>query len=475
MRYFPIFLDSASQNYLLVGSGDKILYKLQLLVQTEAKIKVIANVFDTRIDELIYHTRGEIEYRVDDFKITNEDLLGVDLVYYGLDDVVLRDTLKDQCKRAHIFFNAIDNKDHCDFITPTIIDRDPINIAISTGGNATILAKSIKDRLELELEDDLGDFVKEIGKYRKLCLERLKQLGYSEIQRREYWQKILVDQRDDFYRLRGDDLKDALFKEILPQTSIKSKVYLIGTGPFDLSYLTQKAMKTIAKADVILIDRLINMDILKKWARKECEVIYVGKQAKCQHSTKQEEINQLLVQSCLNEDGTQNGKVVVRLKGGDPMIFGRASEELMALYEAHIDVEVIPGISAALAGASIYQIPITSRGVFRKFSILTAQSADGFVDHDWENLKNDALAIYMGSHVAETLEKRLLNAGFSTNTPICIVREISSPTERISCVPLHQLSKEVSILGKGAMIIYVNVQPLKAETQVEFQDERNVI
>jgi uroporphyrin-III C-methyltransferase/precorrin-2 dehydrogenase/sirohydrochlorin ferrochelatase len=473
MRYFPIFLDSSKQKYLLIGSGDKVVSKLSLLCQTEASIKLIIDVslhdFEFSLPTMDL-TRVSIEDRSSNFDLFESDLADIDLLYCGIEDEVQIEKIKSLCQLNRVLMNVIDQKEHCDFITPTMIDREPIQIAISTGGHAPILAKSIKEDLECRLEDDLGDFVQAVGGYRKLCLDRLKVLGYSDYQRRAYWQKVLVDQRGDFHSLRGDVLRDALLGAMESKIERKSKVYLIGTGPFDLGYVTHQASHVIAKADVILVDRLSNDEILKKWARKESVIIDVGKKAKC-HSIKQEEINALLIRSCLNEDGSQNGKIVVRLKGGDPMVFGRASEEIIALQDAKIDVEVLAGVSAAFAGACQYQIPITSRGVFRKFSILTAQSADGFVSHDWASLKSDAFAIYMGSHVAKQLEASLLNAGFLGSTPICLIKEISTPTAQMRCLTLDQLSETVLSLGAGAMIIYVNVQPLKGHDALKRLDE----
>lgn len=454
MRYFPIFVDTAEQTVLVVGGNEQAAQKLRLLRKTEAQLRVVAPEVVPEIADLARHHRLEWLAR----PFAEEDLEQCRLVYAAADD---DDTLLAFVSRSararNIPVNIVDRPELSTFITPAIVDRDPIVCAIGSEGTAPVLVRRIRESLENLLPSGLGRVARRAGELRPWLATRLK----SSRDRRRFW--------DGFFDgpvaqqiLNGDsnDLTAAL-EANLDQAEKAGRVLLVGAGPGDPDLLTLKAMRALQTADVIVYDRLVGPGILER-ARRDAERIDVGKRPG-RPSPRQSDICAILVEQA------RQGKTVLRLKGGDPLVFGRAGEEVSALRDAGIAFEIIPGITAALAAAAVAKTTLTERLDRRRLTFLTGHATDGPASHDWHALARpgQALAIYMGVGAAAHIQGNLLAHGADADTRITIVENATLPSEKIASgrlVGLTELVIDHAI--KGPAMIFIGTAPEAAIERV---------
>ncbi len=346
-----------------------------------------------------------------------------------------------QPRTAAVPINVVDAAELSTFITPAIVDRSPVTVAIGTEGAAPMLAREIKTRLESWLPANLGVLAE-----RAQSLRSLVATGIADPRaRRRLWERLL---QGPFRRavLSGAeaDANRILAAEIAGSAApATGRVFLIGCGPGDPDLLTLKALQRMQEADVLVIDRLVNPKVLD-YARRDAERIFVGK-TPGGASTSQAEINRILVREA------SAGKVVARLKGGDPFVFGRAAEEMAALQAAHIPVEVVPGVTAAHACAARIGLPVTLREHVRQFSVVTGATARGEPELNWSALaaEGSAFAIYMGVGNAPIIRRNLLAAGARPDLPIVIVENGTRENERAIATTLHDLTQCVDQLAVG--------------------------
>jgi len=445
LRYFPIFTDLADAEALVVGGGEQALQKVRLLLKTEATITVVAETAVAELEALA--AEGRLSIMRSSFSAAHLD--GRRLVYVATGDAA-RDAAISQLAQEHgLPVNVVDRPELSTFITPAIVDRAPVTVAIGTEGAAPILAREIKTRLESLLPANFGELAQKAQSLRHEITARVQ----DQRTRRRVWERLLAG---PFRRavLGGKPAEaDAVFADELARCEgeglRKGRVALIGAGPGDPELLTLKALQRLQEADVLVVDRLVNPKILD-YARRDAERIYVGKTPRGP-ATSQSEINRILVREAAA------GKVVARLKGGDPFVFGRASEELAALEAAGIATEVVPGVTAAHACAARISLPITLREKVRQFSVVTGTTADGEPELDWQALANPdaAFAVYMGVANAPLIRGRLLAAGAAPGTPIVIVENGTLPGERVIATRLADLADcMVERAVKGPAIIY---------------------
>jgi uroporphyrin-III C-methyltransferase / precorrin-2 dehydrogenase / sirohydrochlorin ferrochelatase len=446
MRYFPLFADLEKADVLVAGGGEQAAQKVRLLRKTSARITVIAPCLVSELTELRLQGAIQVIARLP----KPADVAGHRLVYAATGDRAL-DAQLFRAARAHgIPINVVDDAELSTFITPAIVDRDPVLVAIGTEGAAPVLAREIKTRLETWLPANLGMLAERARSLRDLVGRRIPDAG----SRRRLWGRLLQGP----YRravLGGSDREAERILDSEFQAASRpaaGRVALIGCGPGDPDLLTLKALHWLQDADVLVIDRLVNPKILE-YARRDAERIFVGK-TPGGATTSQAEINRMLVRQAAT------GKVVARLKGGDPFIFGRAAEEMAALQAAHIAVEVIPGVTAAHACAARIKLPVTLRERVRQFSVVTGTAAEGVPDLDWHALASDrtAFAIYMGVANAPVLRRNLLAAGAHTGTPVVIVENGTQPNERAVATTLNDLTDCIAELEiEGPAVIFVGL------------------
>lgn len=444
MRYFPLFLDVQNRKALVVGGGEEALRKVRLLLKTEVRIEVVATELHSELTDLA--VGGNIAWV--GRKFAPHHLDGAAMVFVSSDDETNEEVSREALSRD-ILVNVVDDAERSSALVPAIVDRDPLVVAIGTEGEAPVLAQSIRNELETTLPPFLGALTRAAGALRERVAERVP----AGSRRREFWQQFFFGKvREAFARGRssfGQVLEMALRESAEP---FGGSVSLVGAGPGDPELLTIKAQRKLKNADVIVYDRLVGPKILE-YARRDAIRIPVGKEPG-KPSVAQEKINAILVREA------RAGRIVVRLKGGDPYVFGRGGEEQAVLESEGIAVDVVPGITAALGCAASIGLPLTQRGQIQALTILTGAAEDGVPAHDWQALaqKNQALALYMGIGNAGLIQARLLNAGIDPQTSVTIVENGTLETERTFETEIDNLYATIKAKRiSGPAMIYVGL------------------
>ena len=409
MDHFPIFLATAGRRIVLSGGGDAAEAKLRLLLKTTAHL----TVFAPKPSETLENWAAQGKLKLVRRAMEPGDALCA-VLFYAADEDATEDARTSALARADgALVNIVDNLQDSQFITPAIVDRDPVTVAIGTEGAAPVLARAIKANLEAKLPATLGPMAR-IGKAFRKAADALP-FGRA---RRDFW-------RDYYFRTgpraagQGDEaLQSALentLQDHLARTSRKGHVAFVGAGPGDPELLTLKARKALDEADVVIHDRLITPDILEL-ARREALMIDAGKEGFGPSMT-QADINRLIVEHA------QTGAQVVRLKGGDATVFGRLDEELDAVTDAGIDWHIVPGITSASAAVATIGQSLTKRNRNTSVRLLTGHDMKGFADHDWKALARagEVAAIYMGKKSARFIQGRLLMHGAVPATPGTVI------------------------------------------------------
>ena len=432
MDHFPIFLSTKGQRIVLSGGGDAALAKLRLLMKSQAKISVYAP--DPAPELVQWADAGRITLHKRPLQLG--DVLCAKL-FYAADEDAVEDARTAAIARAEgALVNIVDNLHDSAFITPAIVDRDPVTIAIGTEGAAPVLARAIKADLEERLPATLGTLAR-IGKgFRKMA----DALPFGR-PRRDFWR--------DYYFTSGPravadgeaavgDALDTLLADHLSRAARPGHIAFVGGGPGDPELLTLKARRALDEADVVIYDRLISPEILEL-ARREALMIDVGKEG-FGPSTSQETINALLVEHA------QNGAQVVRLKSGDATVFGRLDEEIDAVDAHNIGWHIVPGITSASAAVAAIGQSLTKRNRNASVRFLTGHDMKGFADHDWAALARagEVAAIYMGKKSARFIQGRLIMHGADRATPVTVIENASRPEQRILETTLDRLPADLT-------------------------------
>lgn len=452
MQHFPIFLDLQGRNVVIAGNGEFALAKLRLLLKTQAKLTVFADAPEPDLAALITEHAVTLINR----PATADDLRGAALAYAAHGDAQADAQFATRARSVGVLLNVVDNLEASAFITPAIVDRDPVTIAIGTEGAAPVLARAIKKDLEEKLPQGLGALAR-AGKLFRHHAEALPQGR----RRREFWADYYFETGPQVLAEVGEELLDHALHDILRRhleaDDQPGRVDLVGAGPGDPELMTQRARHLLDRADVVIFDRLVPAAILEL-ARREAVFIPVGKEG-FGPSTPQDHINAEMIQHAYN------GAHVVRLKGGDASVFGRLDEETQALTEASVDWAVTPGITAASAAAAAIGRSLTQRGRNSELRILTAHDIDGFADHDWRSLARPGAvaAIYMGKRAARFLQGRMLMHGADGATPVTLVENASRPDQRIIASRLDRLTADLAdAVPTGPVLTLFGLAPAKA-------------
>ena len=452
MRHFPIFLDTTDQLIVVVGGGDTAVSKLRLLLKTEATVVVVSASPCALVEE--WAASGRIELRARE--LIRADLGGARLVYAATDDPRHDARIVEMARDAGALANSVDNLESSDFITPAIVDRDPVIVAIGTEGTAPVLARAIKADIEGKLPTGLGALARRAAGFRR----KAENLPAGRV-RRGFWTRFFFDvgPRALADAASHDDL-DALYDQILSSDEQAGRVSFVGAGPGDPDLLTRKAHRILHDADVVIHDRLVSSGVLEL-ARREAIVVSVGKQG-FGPSWDQDDINAEIIRHA------QNGHHVVRLKGGDPGVFGRLEEEIAALDQAGVAYDVVPGITAAHAAAASVGRSLTSRGRNSGFRTLTAHDLRGFAEQDWRALAapGEVAAIYMGKRAAKYVSGRLMMFGIDPDTSVTAVENASLPTERRIATCISRLGDDLAHANcTGPVVILLGIAATR-ETRI---------
>lgn len=454
MDHLPIFLDVRGKKVLVDGGGTLAARRVERALDAGAMVHVFAEELGGEFRKLKSHP--SLTHHIQEPRLP--DFIGA-AVAYGATENEIRDRhLYDMANHHHVLANVADVTEYCDFITPSIIDRSPLVIAISSGGAAPIIARILRARIEAILPAAYGKLAAFSGRLRERVMAKLK----TPESRRAFWENTIDGPVADMF-LSGDpkSAKKQFLKELdataLGQDIEKvGEVYLVGAGPGDPDLLTFRALHLMQRADVVLYDRLIGDGIINL-VRRDAERIYVGKSPN-NHAMDQQEISDLMVKLA------KEGKRVLRLKGGDPFIFGRGGEELETLAAADVPFQVIPGITAASGCASYAGIPLTHRDHAQSCVFVTAHGKDGVLSLDWETMARpgQTVAIYMGRSSLDFLMEEFIRRGVDPNTPAAIVDNGTRPNQQVVKGNLSNLFEraEAAKLPGPALVIIGSVVEL---------------
>jgi len=421
MNYFPIFFDLTAQKVLVVGGGEVALRKVALLERSGASISLVAPEVLPELRERA--AAGKIRVQIREF--LPDDLVGARLVIVATARRAVNRWIASLSEARAIPVNVVDDREASRFIVPAIIDRDPVLVAISTAGTSPVLARRLRERLEAAIPKKMGALAAWLRALRHTARRRLRDTD----ERRRFFETIVDGPAAR--RFIDGDVRGAqsIAQQLLARTSIaprtRGEVTLVGAGPGDPELLTLKALRALQDADVILYDRLVPRGVLDM-ARRDAAQICVGKAAGSIGST-QEEINALLIEHALR------GKRVVRLKGGDPFIFGRGGEELEALLESQISFSVIPGVTAAAGCAAYAGIPLTHRDHAHSVTFVTAHADKDGREPDWRALAQPGITavFYMGLARIEHIAAKLVAHGAAAALPAAIVAQGTLEDQRV--------------------------------------------
>ncbi len=421
MRYFPVFLDTRSLQCLIVGAGEVAARKLELMLKSEAQVIVVAPDVCNTVAGYAEHPQVTILQR----PFEEQDLASADIAFVATNDEALNATIRRLGDKHNVLVNVVDNTPLCQFITPSIIDRSPITIAMSSGGVAPVLLRYLRQKLESVIPAN----VSRLGRFSEKFRDKVKQTLNGVTARRYFWEDVLDGDIAELIEKGQSEKAEQKFEEALTaaasDTMPQGQVYLVGAGPGDPDLLTFRALRLMQKADVVIYDRLVSAPILEL-VRRDAEKIYVGKQ-KSNHSLPQDDINALMVSEA------KKGNRVVRLKGGDPFIFGRGGEEIQVLLQHGIEFQVVPGITAASGAASYAGIPLTHRDHAQSVTFTTGHLKDGTVDLDWPALASEhrTLVFYMGLTGLPVICQKLTEHGLPASTPIALIQQATLPEQRV--------------------------------------------
>lgn len=436
MQALPIFFNIAQRPCIVIGGGDVATRKVIMLRKAQGQVTVISPELCDELREM--HAQGEIDYVAAEFHA--EQLTSACLVIAATDDEAVNEAVSVAAKRLNIPVNVVDAPALCTFTMGSVIDRSPVVIAISSEGNAPVLARHIRSKIETMLPAAYGRIATIAGEFRDQVKAKFSNLPA----RRRFWEDVLNGPLVERVLSGQEQAARTLLAELLNQREdapTRGEVYLVGGGPGDPDLLTFRALRLMQQCDVCVYDKLVSKEVMEL-VRRDAELIYVGK-SRDQHTLPQEEINALLARLALE------GKRVLRLKGGDPFIFGRGGEEIETLMQHGVPFQVVPGITAANGVSSYAGIPLTHRDYAQACLFITGHLKDGTIDLDWQAMARpkQTVVIYMGLVGLEQICSKLMAQGVSPDMPAAVIQQGTTQKQRVVESTLQHLAAEVAAAG----------------------------
>ena len=420
MDFFPIFLRIRDRDCVVIGGGEVAARKVALLRRAGGRVRIVSPALGPTLARLA--DGGEVTHLARPFQ--PGDTAGAVLVVAGTDDAAVNRQIAAEADANGIPVNVVDSPDFGSFIVPSVIDRSPVLVAVSSGGASPVLARLIRTRLESVIPAAYGRLADLAARYR----ERVKATFAHPTDRRRFWDRIFqgaVAERVFSGHLQEADALMARELDAAEPSTGMGEVYLVGGGPGDPDLLTFRALRLMQQAEVVVYDRLVAKAVLDM-TRRDAQRIYVGKE-RDNHAMRQEEINALLARLATE------GKRVVRLKGGDPFIFGRGGEEIDTLAAQGVPFQVVPGITAASGCAAYAGIPLTHRDYAQSVTFVTGHLKDGTINLNWQQLAqpNQTVVFYMGLHGLPVICERLMAHGVASDMPAALVQQGTTPMQRV--------------------------------------------
>lgn len=429
MQYFPMFFELENRPCLVVGGGEVAARKVSLLVRAGGKVTVVSPGLCESLQGRL--NAGEITHLARTFE--SGDLSGHVLVIAATDDAEVNRGISEIAQKENVPVNVVDQPELCSFIVPSIIDRSPVQVAVSTGGASPVLARLLRAQLETMIPAAYGRLAQLMEEFRDKVKKAIKQPE----KRRSFWETVIQGPIAEMvFAGKEEAAREAMHTAVddneMPD---RGEVYLVGAGPGDPDLLTFRALRLLQQADVIVYDRLVSEEILDL-ARRDADLVYVGKE-RDRHTLPQEDINRMLARVA------KKGKRVLRLKGGDPFIFGRGGEEIETLMQEGVPFQIVPGITAAAGAASYGGIPLTHRDYAQSVLFVTGHLKDGSMDLNWEAMvqPNQTVVVYMGLLGAKMLCKQLIKHGKPPNTPIALVQQATTVNQKVFIGSLESMPK----------------------------------
>jgi uroporphyrin-III C-methyltransferase/precorrin-2 dehydrogenase/sirohydrochlorin ferrochelatase len=456
MDFLPTFLDVREQPCLVVGGGEVAARKCALLLRAGARVTVLAPELSAAFDADL--AAGRIAHRAARFR--DEDLDGVALAIAATSDEAVNRAVAAAAKARRVPVNVVDRPALCSFILPSIIERAPLVVAVSSGGASPVLARLLRARLESLIPAGYGRLAALAGAFRDRVKARFK-----PPERRRFWERVLQGPIAELvFSGRDAEAREAL-RASLEDTRLAfsgGEVSLVGAGPGDPDLLTFRALRLMQQADVVVYDRLVSRPVLDM-VRLEAERIYAGKE-RAKHALPQEDINQLLVRLA------REGKRVVRLKGGDPFIFGRGGEEIDTLAAEGIPFQVVPGITAAAGCASYAGIPLTHRDYAQSVVFVTGHMENGSMNLNWTALAQpgQTIVFYMGLLGIEVLCRELTAHGLPAATPAALIQQGTTPQQRVLTGTLASLPAIVRESGVKAPTLIIIGEVVRLRSRLKW-------
>jgi len=452
MEFLPLYHNVRDQRCLVVGGGETALGKASLLVRAGAVVILVAPEIVPDLDKLIDSTSGQLHRR----KFVIDDLDAIMLVVAATDDQTLNKEIATAARNRRLPVNVVDQPAECSFIFPSIIDRSPIIVSVSSSGRLPVLTRLLRSKLETVIPFAFGRFAEWMGGYR----DRVKEKYPDMSERRHFWEALLDGPASELF-LAG---KEAQAQDLVEQSIAADdeslglgEVYLVGAGPGDPDLVTFRALRLMQRADVVLYDNLVSpevLDLVRKDARRE----YVGKR-RASHGISQEALNDKLVRLALG------GNRVLRLKGGDPFIFGRGGEEIEKLAAHQIPFQVVPGITAASGCACYAGIPLTHRDYSQSVRFVTGHPSSTNDTLHWSEFvhENQTIVFYMGLAGLREICQKLISHGRKASTPIALISKGTTPEQRVFTATLESMPKliEESDVHAPTLIIVGEVVRLR--------------
>jgi uroporphyrin-III C-methyltransferase/precorrin-2 dehydrogenase/sirohydrochlorin ferrochelatase len=455
LDHLPIFLDIRGKTVVVSGGGTLAARRVERALSAGAQVKVFAGELSEEFRPFLENEAVSIFRR----RVEQDDLTGAILAYGAEEDLENDKRLHALAKRAGVLTNVADTMELCDFITPAILDRTPLVAAISSSGASPILARIIKAELESAIPATFGNLSRFLGQFRDEVAGRIT----DGTLRRRFWEDVAESAVGE--RVMAGDFAgaEAALRARLDAFDDRAgggpagEIYLVGTGPGDPDLLTFRALRLMQRADAVLYDRLIGPRLMNL-VRRDAERVYVGKK-KNEHTMSQEEISQLLVRLA------HEGKRVLRLKGGDPFIFGRGGEEIETIARHGIPFQVVPGITAAAGCAAYAGIPLTHRDHAQTCIFVTGHGKDGEIDLNWEALiqPNQTVAIYMGLGMIDALASAFIAHGMTPDMPAAVIDNGTRRAQRVVAGTISDIAErtEAEALKGPAIIIIGTVVTLR--------------
>ena len=464
MKHFPVFLDLKDRPCLVIGGGSVASRKVKNLLNADAQVIVISPQINDDLSN--YEKDSRITWI--NREVEDTDIARAFLVVAATDNKAVNAQIAELANNANTLVNVADDANLCSFIFPSVLDRSPVTIAVSTGGASPVLARQLRMKLETMIPSSCGRLAAITEEYR----EKVKQHFPEQAQRKKFWENALKGPFAELVYAGQDESARKLLDELLSKDQDENpvgEVYLVGAGPGDPDLLTFKAVRLMQQADVMVYDRLVSKPILDM-ANKNAERLYVGKE-KDNHAVPQDKINDLLVELALQ------GKRVLRLKGGDPFIFGRGGEEIEKLAENNVPFQVVPAVTAA-SGCSAYAgIPLTHRDYAQSVTFATGHLKDGSINLNWDQLtqKNHTIVFYMGLTGMSVISEQLQAHGMSGDMPAALIEQGTTRNQRVHIGTVATLPQLVIDSGVRAPTLTIIGEVVKLHDKLHwYEPQRHV-